>query len=146
MRIDGEWFPCDDGILRPIVRGRVKTAAGHWEPAIFLVDTGADCTVLCAATFNILGYHTNPTSRQLGGVGGRTPSVEVATVIQLFTHDNRPIQFRGSYAATTRLESLDMIILGRDIANFCSVIVDYPGNTVTLVRPPHSYRLHDNSK
>jgi len=49
MRIDGEWFECDDGFVRPIVRGEILSADGHWEPALFLIDTGADCTVFSAA-------------------------------------------------------------------------------------------------
>lgn len=56
MRIDGEWYQCDDGIVRPVVRGEIRNANGNWEPAPFLVDTGADCTVFSAAILDVLGF------------------------------------------------------------------------------------------
>jgi hypothetical protein len=50
MRIDGEWLLCDDGIIRPVIRGEILTGNGAWQPAEFLVDTGADRTVFSGAT------------------------------------------------------------------------------------------------
>jgi hypothetical protein len=45
MQINGEWLPCDDGILKPVVRGEVEAPDGFWEPVLFLLDIGADRTV-----------------------------------------------------------------------------------------------------
>jgi hypothetical protein len=28
MRIDGEWLLCDDGILRPVIRGEILASDG----------------------------------------------------------------------------------------------------------------------
>lgn len=55
MRINGEWLLCDDGIVRPIVRGEVETANGGWFPCEFLVDVGANRTVLTATLVSFLG-------------------------------------------------------------------------------------------
>jgi hypothetical protein len=33
MLINGEWLICEDGIVRPIVRGRVQAASGDWVVA-----------------------------------------------------------------------------------------------------------------
>ncbi len=55
MRIDGEWLLCDDGILRPVIRGEILAGNGTWQRAEFLVDTGADRTVFSAATLAMLG-------------------------------------------------------------------------------------------
>ena len=49
MRINGLWYAGDDGIRRPVIRGEVLTSTGLWIKAPFLVDTGADLTVLSAA-------------------------------------------------------------------------------------------------
>ena len=38
MRIDGEWLLCDDGILRPVIRGEILAIDGTWQRAEFLVD------------------------------------------------------------------------------------------------------------
>ena len=64
MRIDGEWYECDDEVLRPVVRGEVLNAHDSWEPVLFLVDTGADCTVFSAAILDVLGFEDD-TKRQL---------------------------------------------------------------------------------
>jgi hypothetical protein len=141
MRIDGEWFECDDAIVRPVVRGEVLHAHGHWEPAPFLVDTGADCTVFRAAILDVLGFTAAPSGQRLGGVGGVVDSVEVTTQIRLPHDAGRTAVFRGEYAAFTQLEALDMCLLGRDILEFFAVIVDRPAETVTLLRESHRYTI-----
>jgi len=54
MRIDGEWFVCDDGLARPVIRGELHSASGAWIGAPFLIDTGADHAVLNAAVLRLL--------------------------------------------------------------------------------------------
>lgn len=143
MRIEGEWFQCDDGMVRPVIRGEILNARGDWEPALFLVDTGADCTVFSAAMLDALGFAYGPERRRLGGVGGLAESVEVSTQIQLVQDDGGQAVFRGRYSAFTQLESLDMSVLGRDITQMFAVIVDRPNGVVALVRPSHRYRILD---
>jgi hypothetical protein len=48
MRITGKWHTCDDGVVRPIVETSVLSATGQPVFERFLVDSGADCTVLSA--------------------------------------------------------------------------------------------------
>jgi len=139
MRIDGEWYECDDGFVRPVIRGEVLSAAGFWEPAFFLVDTGADCTVLSAAVFDVLGFERSATRERLGGIGGMAESVQVTTQIRLPRENGGKAVFRGQYSAFTQLEALDMSVLGRDIIAMFAAAVDRPGNVVTLLRPPHRY-------
>src|SRR5688572_5347068 len=70
MRINGEWSVGDDGMVRPTLRGEILAADGSWVQAPFLVDTGADCTVLSASVWTALGFHPYVTGERLGGVGG----------------------------------------------------------------------------
>jgi hypothetical protein len=137
MRIDGEWFECDDGLTRPIIRGEILSAGQNWEPTLFLVDTGADRTVFSAALLDVLGFESLEKSR-LGGVGGIAESVEI-TQIRLSCDHGGWASFRGQYAAFTQLESLDVCVLGRDIMQMFAVIVDRPADIVALIRPPHQY-------
>ena len=139
MRIDGEWYECDDQVLRPIVRGEVFSADGSWEPVLFLVDTGADCTVFSAAILDVLGFELGATRARLGGIGGIAESVDVATRIRLARDDGGNAVFRGRYAAFTQLEALDMSVLGRDIMQMFAVIVDRPDDVVSLVGQQHRY-------
>jgi len=65
--------------------------------------------------------------------------VDIATRIRPPHDDGDSVIFRGQYAAMTQLEALDMSILGRDIMNLFSVIIDRPDEQVALIRPPHRY-------
>jgi predicted aspartyl protease len=123
------------------LRGEIQNASGGWESVAFLVDTGADCTVFSAAILEVLGFDVTAVDNRLGGVGGLAESVEVDTVIRLPRNDGGLSTFRGTYAAFTQLESLDMCVLGRDIMNLFAVIVDRTDSLVTLVRPNHRYSI-----
>ena len=145
MRIDGEWFECDDGFLRPVVRGEILNVHGIWEPTPFLVDTGADCTVFSAAILDVLGFDATGGDDRLGGVGGVAKSVNVRTRIRLPRDGGGTVTFRGDYAAFTQLETLDMSILGRDIMEMFAVIVDRSGDLVALIRQHHTYAIKSPS-
>ena len=45
----------DDGLARPVIRGEVLSASGSWISAPFLMDTGADRTVLSVVVLALLG-------------------------------------------------------------------------------------------
>ena len=79
MRIDGQWLVGDDGVVRPVISGDIRTADGSWEQCEFLVDTGADRTVFNAATLAKLGLQPLAMSEGLSGVGGMAASVIVET-------------------------------------------------------------------
>src|SRR5688572_2207659 len=114
MRIDGEWSLCDDGVVRPVIRAEVRASDGSWQGAEFLLDIGADRTVLSAALWRLLQIEPSPSALRLGGLGGSTPSVEVSSAIRLTTDRDGKVTLRGQYAAVTELEHLDMSVLGRD--------------------------------
>lgn len=141
MRVNGEWFECDDGFVRPVVRGGILNAVGQWEPTPFLVDTGADCTVFSAAILEVLGFDATPAEGRLGGVGGVASSVQLMTQIRLPRDDGAAAVFRGEYAAFTQLEALDMSVLGRDIMEMFAVIIDRSDGVVALIRQPHRYAI-----
>jgi hypothetical protein len=141
MRIDGEWFVCDDGLTRPVIRGEILNAAADWEPALFLVDTGADRTVFSAALRDVLGFAATEDKTQLGGIGGIVETVEIATRIRLPCNDGTSATFRGRYPAFAQLESLDICVLGRDIMQMFAVIVDQSADVVAMLRPTHRYTI-----
>ena len=141
MRINGEWRQCDDGIVRPIIRGEILGGDGSWQPAEFLVDTGADCTVISAATLVAFNLPTVGTPGRLGGLGGAAESVLIETQIRLERDTGEPVVFNGQFAAVIELEALDMCVLGRDITGLFAVIVDEPASVVCLVRERHRYAI-----
>jgi predicted aspartyl protease len=141
MQLNGEWYPCDDGTDRPVIRGRALAADGSWVQTPFLVDTGADRTVLSSDILEALALPPVPTGDRIGGVGGLVSSVVVATTIQLFQDLGGEVAFRSQFVAVTDPETLDMSVLGRDITGLFAVIVDRPGDVVCLVGQRHRYVL-----
>lgn len=141
MRINGEWAVGDDGIVRPVIRGEILTGNGYWIQAPFLVDTGADRSVLSAAILADLHLQPFVTQDRLAGVGGMTDAVIVETHIRLTRETGSTVVFRGQYAAVTELGALDISVLGRDITGLFAVIVDQPGNLVCLLGQQHRYMI-----
>jgi hypothetical protein len=144
MRIEGRWLLCDDGFVRPVIRGELLAGDGSWLPTEFLVDTGADCTVLSALTLEALRLQHSGASARFGGVGGITDSVQIETQIRFSREIGSKVLFRGQYAAFSRLESLDMCVLGRDVSDLFTVIVDRPGNVVCLLGQRHRYTIEQS--
>ena len=135
---------CDDGVVRPMVRGDVLVGDGSWERIEFLVDTGADRTVFSAATLAKLSLQHLTAKEGISGLGGGVDSVIVETQIRLTRENFGKVAFRGQYAAVTELDSLDIDVLGRDITGSFIVIVDYPGDVVCMLGQRHRYRIeHD---
>ena len=141
MQINGEWLLCDDGVVRPVIRGEILTNERLWQPAEFLVDTGADRTVFSAATLSKLGLQPIVVQERLGGLGGLINAVVVATQIQLTRETGSKVVFRSQYAAVTAVEALDICVLGRDITGLFTVLVDQPGDLVCLLRQRHRYTI-----
>src|SRR6185295_416541 len=121
MRIDGEWLCCEDGMVRPVIRGDILAADGDWKAAEFLVDTGADRTVLSAPLLAKLNLAAIDTREDISGLGGAADSVIVETQIQFEREGGRQVIFRGHYAAVTEVTALDISVLGRDVMDlFCN--------------------------
>jgi Retroviral aspartyl protease len=144
MRINGVWYAGEDGIKRPVIRGEVLSSSGLWVKAPFLVDTGADLTVLSAAILADVQLQSLVPQDRLGGVGGIADSVAVETQIRFSRETRSKVTFRGQYAAVTEVETLDISVLGRDIMGLFSVIVDQPGNLVCLLGQRHRYTIEQS--
>jgi hypothetical protein len=141
MRIDGQWLLCDDGIVRPVIRGEVLAGDGSWEWVEFLVDTGADRTVFSVATLAKVGLRPLPTREFISGLGGVANSITVETHVRLTRETGGQAVFQGQFAAVTELEALDISVLGRDITGLFAVIVDRPGDAVCLLGQRHRYTI-----
>ena len=141
MRLDGEWALFDDGVVRPMIRGEIRAYNGAWVKAPFLVDTGADRTVLSAAMLAQLGLQPFVTQDGLSGLGGMADTVIIETHLRLTREMAGKVVFQGQFAAVTSLEALDINVLGRDITRLFAVIVDQPGAVVCLLGQRHHYTI-----
>ena len=143
MVIVGEWLVCDDGVTRPIIRVKLPRADGLLMEERFLVDTAADRTALSTGLLRKLqlpGNHA-PAGVTLEGIGGASPYVVVATVLELPLNDGRPVRVRGDFAAFTNPAATDLSILGRDVLNNFDLITSRRRDSVLLLAGNHQYQV-----
>jgi hypothetical protein len=143
MLINGEWLECDDGVIRPSVKGMVRLADGQWVEVTFLLDAGADRTVFSARFLHLLKPLAMSESAQghLAGVGGAVDSITIETALGFVRDDGKPVRVRGSFHVFAENESSDLSVLGRDVTNNFGIIYDYPNQTVALLSSPHYYEI-----
>jgi Retroviral aspartyl protease len=142
MLISGAWAVDDDGVTRPYLRGEVRRADGTWQEIAFLVDSGADQTVLTSQSFEGLGFALPETVGALLGLGGAGAAVPLNTVIRFDREDGTAVAINGPFAASVTPTALDTDVLGRDILNHFAVILDWPNGVIALLHPPHRYTIH----
>src|SRR5438132_11432317 len=83
MRVNGKWMRCDDGAIRPVVLGFVRTADGQQVEVGFLLDAGADRSVFSARFLHRLRglEFTHSPQILLSGVGVGADSITIGTEI-----------------------------------------------------------------
>lgn len=143
MRVNGEWLECDDGVIRPSVAGLVRVADGQMIEVTFLLDGGADRTVLSVDLLASLQPLATSETEQihLAGVGGEVGSITVQTVVGFIRDNGQLITVRGAFSVFTISESSEMSVLGRDVTNNFDVIYSFPRREVMLLAPPHRYQI-----
>lgn len=142
MLVRGEWQLRDDGVMRPIVRARVG-GDGSPVPESFLLDSGADRTVLSAVLVTRLRLPTRsaPPGFTLSGIGGTSAFVLVTTVVEFLRDDGGPVRVRGEFAGCTDPTATDLSILGRDVLDHFDLVLSRRRNEILLLAPRHQYRI-----
>ncbi|MGH2587027.1 MAG: retropepsin-like aspartic protease [Dehalococcoidia bacterium] len=143
MRIVGEWFECDDGITRPVVRVHVLGVTGSAQSDRFLIDSGADRTSFSAAFLHELQLPVRdpPPGLALEGIGGTTSFALVRSTIEFVRDDGGAARVRGEFAAFTDPEAVDLSILGRDVLDNFDLNLSRRRNEVLLLASNHHYQV-----
>jgi len=141
MRINGRWYRCLDGVIRPVIPVAIVSSDGDLKTRYFLVDTGADRTVLTADLLEETGLQPLDPEFQLAGVGGEFPLVDIEAEIRLLRDTGQQVIIRNRCAAATDPDALEMSLLGRDIIDFFALVVDWPGRIVCLIGQNHHYAI-----
>jgi hypothetical protein len=144
MRVNGQWLECEDGVIRPSVRGLVRVDDEQMIEVAFLLDAGADRTVFNSRyLYRLLPLATTESEQiHLAGVGGEAGSITVQTAIGFIRDNGQLIKVRGAFGVFIDSESSEMPVLGRDVTNNFDVIYSFPRREVILLAPPHSYQIH----
>jgi predicted aspartyl protease len=137
MRINGEWLRCDDGVIRPVIPAAIRCTTDRSIECSFLVDTGADFTVLSAELFRDCGLTSSESPKILGGIGGVVETAQVHVTIELLKDDGKPITVAIDCFAFAADKATDIPILGRDILNLFTLVVDKESNLVCLLHGRH---------
>lgn len=143
MLIVGEWQVGDDGTRRPVVRADILGRDNRSVAEDFLVDSGADRTVLSAAVLERLQLpprHGEP-GLALSGIGGESGFVLVTTVLIFVRDGGGAVRIRGELAGFTDSTATDLSILGRDVLDHFDVLLSRRRDDVLLIAPPHHYRV-----
>lgn len=143
MRIAGVWRSCDDGVIRPLLVARVVGPNGIVIDAMFLVDSGADRTVLSAALLSQLGGATAlaPSGVSMAGIGGTQAFVQVQATLSLPRADGGTATVQASFAAFTDPKATDLSILGRDVLDHFDVILSRRRDELFLLANPSRYEI-----
>ena len=143
MLVKGEWVACADGVTRPVVRLWVRGADGMLHQDTFLVDTGADRTVISTAYFHRLQLpaHLPPTGLALTGISGTGTFLVAHATLEFSSDDGNPIRFHGDFAVFTDPQASETSILGRDVLDHLDLIVSRRRNEVLLLAPNHQYSV-----
>jgi len=143
MRIVGTWRTCDDGVARPVLRGVLFGARGQPLTEWFLIDTGADQTVLSGSVYFRLGVPGRLPDRgyRLMGIGGATDFVLIATEVELTRDDGQVVRVRGEFAAFTDPAATDFSVLGRDVLDKFDLIISRRKDEIWLLTGIHRYRI-----
>lgn len=124
-----------------MIFAEVETATGGWVGCDFLIDTGGDVTVLSPDVLQKLGRPTTVAARQLGGIGGSVPTLEVWTTIRFLSPDGSVAHIGGMRSAFGVDGAIPDCILGLDILRAFALIAAHQNDILCLLRPPHSYTI-----
>jgi hypothetical protein len=143
MEIAGEWYRGDDGTTRPFILVNVLGENNVLASDRFLIDTGADRSVLSEALLDELKLPVRepPTEERLVGVGGPNRFVLVNTVLIFTTNDGGTARFRGEFAAFLDSSAIDSCVLGRDVLDHLDLILSRRRNEVRLLGTNHTYQV-----
>ena len=130
-------------MTRPIVRAQVFGADGRPVTDDFLIDSGADRTVLSTTLLARLQLPTRSAQPglTLSGIGGESAFVVVTAVIEFLRDEGGPVRVRGEFAGFTDPTATDLSILGRDVLDHFDVLISRRHNEILLLAPRHRYRI-----
>lgn len=144
MQIDGLWQRDSEqpDIIRPVITAKLLVQ-GQELPITFLIDTGADSTVIGSAFTSLLVDVQQESTKSLVGAGGQVNCFFASVRLELRDVSNRPIRFSIPCAILTDPSQANEHLLGRDILDYFALICDRETNRVTLLRAPHRYMIYE---
>jgi hypothetical protein len=143
MRFDGTWVLCADGVERPAIFIDLLLPGGQLAQIPFLLDTGADATVVAYDVAQQLAAYTSltPNAAPATGIGGAAATEILAVDLLFTTVDGRRSLIRGPLLAFASSSTSDLSILGRDVIDLFDLVYSRRNDQIALLTPPDSVVL-----
>lgn len=141
MLLSGSWLLFPGLGLVPVVRLDVAQRDGTWQFVPFLIDSGAETTVVTPLVFRTMQFLSQPTQAHVAGVAGAVPALNVETRLRVRVGEEERFVFQIAVRMIQSEDAVDVCLLGRDVLNHFSLIIDRPQESVLLLRGPHRYRV-----
>ena len=144
MRINGEWLPDLNGVLEPNLHCRLQTGSGEWVEVSFLIDSGAERTVISADIIRQIDAPAHVSLHSLVGLNGSVSVLTVSTKLKLELDNGSSIVVNGPFDGLPEGREGELSILGRDVLGNFAVILDRPGDAIALLHGRHRYSIHED--
>lgn len=143
MQIDGEWSRFSDGVTRPIIKAQLIDRLGDGVDVRFLVDCGADRTVLTSVVLEKLQLppESSPADTFIQGISGQIGYITVKSTLMLQRDGGGAAKVRGEFLGLTDPTASDLCVLGRDVTDNFDLILSRRRDEVFLLAPPHQYHV-----
>jgi hypothetical protein len=126
-----------------MINAKMLGGDGNLYEEVFLVDSGADRTVLSAAFASRLQLQPTvaPGGYVLQGIGGSSGYTVFVSTLEFIRTDNQTTRVRGQYHAFLDPKATDCSILGRDVLDNFDVILSRQRQEVLLLAGNHQYQI-----
>jgi hypothetical protein len=142
MRIDGRWVTGADGVERPVFDAALLHAGGQRYPIQFVLDTGADFTLLTYDVGQALAAAGLPQPGPVASsAGGTAPTILLDVTLVFTTTDGRLVGLRGPIPALAAPSLLDFPVLGRNAIDLLALAYDRPRGLLALVGSPEQVAI-----
>ncbi len=135
---------CADGFERPVIDGDLLLPDRQQVPVPFLLDTGADFTLLSHSVLSTLATYVRPREApHVSSIAGNAPIVFLEVDLLLTTTEGRQLQFYGPVQALATPWNLELSVLGRDVIDHFDLAYSRTRHLLALLTAPHGITLTD---
>jgi len=143
MIVLGEWRTDENGVLTPVLDCFLLGGSGKWLAVSFLIDSGAERTVLSPEILRDLDAPSQMSLDTLVGIGAASQVLTVSSRLRLQTVDGSEVIVNGPFFGLPQGREGELSILGRDVLGNFAAILDRPGRVIALLHGQHHYSIHE---